>query len=534
MPPEFVMPNYVLRVLTLFEQFSERLALVRGVRRATYGELTADVLRIAAALRDAGIRPGGKVLVMAANCFDAPALQLALHLHGCRVLWSAPITSRREIDRFAALSDADAFVYDADGTGHLGRELAASLAPMPVFQVAELLTDGAPYVIDPSVPAPDSVLQTSGTTGDPKLVHHTQNFYEQILELADAFVANGFPLLRHYSGSPLWLASGQITSFFNLFTGGVLFLTDTWSPDEFYRTVSAERITSTYVTPPMLYEVLDHPGGEDVDCSSLFMLNVGAGPATPARLRQGIARFGPVLRIVYGLSEAVVVTALPGLTEDPAHPERLASAGTPYGDVRLEIRDDDGKVLDAGQTGEVWVQSELTFAGYLGRPELTAETLVDGWLRTRDLGYLDSDGYLFLVDRVHDMIVTTRRNWAIFCRPIEDILASHPAVRTAAVIGVPDPVVGEAVHAFVVTRSPVTADDLRQLVTDTLNEMWTPAAIDFVDELPLTRIAKVDKVALRKLYRELRVVRRPDHAEAGPDGPARHPARRGVGVGEAG
>ncbi|TDD57632.1 AMP-dependent synthetase [Kribbella antibiotica] len=494
--------NYVHRVLELFAVFSERPALVRGPRRATYGELSADVLRIAAAVRDAGIRPGGKVLVMAANCFDAPALQLALHLHGCRVLWCAPITSRREIDRFAALADADAFVYDSEA--ELGPELASALAPMPSYGLGDLVgrPAAAPYVIG-EVPAPDSVLQTSGTTGDPKLVHHTSAFYEQILELAAAFVGNGFPLLRHYSGSPLWLASGQITSFFNLFTGGVLFLTDTWSPVEFYETVSTERITSTYVTPPMLYELLDYPGGPDFDCSSLFMLNVGAGPATPARLRQGISRFGPVLRIVYGLSEAVVVTAQPGLTEDPAHPERLASAGMAYGDVELEIRDDDGKVLEPGQDGEVWVRSKLTFAGYLGKPELTAETLVDGWLRTRDLGHLDADGYLFLVDRVHDMIVTTRRNWAIFCRPIEDALGDHPAVRTAAVIGVPDPVVGEAVHAFVVTRSSVSVEELRSWVTEQLNEMWAPAAIDFVDELPLTKIAKVDKVALRKLYAEL-------------------------------
>ena len=498
MPPEFALPenssNYVVQVLRRFQEFSGRPALARGNRSATYGELIADVLRFAAAFRDAGVRPGGKVLVMAANCFDAAALQLALHLHGCRVLWSAPITSRREIDRFAALADADAFVYD---DGELGQELAASLAPMPAYRIADLDAQ-TPYQIS-ATPAPDSVLQTSGTTGDPKLVHHTQAFYEQILDLAAAFVAQDLPLLRHYSGSPLWLASGQITTFFNLFTGGALFLTDTWSPDEFYRIVPAERITSTYVTPPMLYELLDHPGGAGVDCSSLFMLNVGAGPATPARLRQGIERFGPVLRIVYGLSECVVVTAQPGLTES----SRLASAGTPYGDVRIEIRDDDGKVLPAGQTGEVWVCSKLVFAGYVGMPDLTAETLVDGWLRTRDLGYVDDDGYLFLVDRVHDMIVTTRRNWAIFCRPIEDVLGSHPAVRTAAVIGVPDPVVGEAVHAFVVTRSPVTALELQDLVTATLNEMWTPAAIDFVDELPLTQIAKVDKVALRKLYAEL-------------------------------
>ncbi len=506
MPPEFVLPensgNYVQRVLELFAQFGERPALVRGTRQASYGELSADVLRIAAALRDAGIRPGGKVLVMAANCFDAPALQLALHLHGCRVLWCAPITSRREIDRFAVLADADAFVYDEGA--ELGSELATALAPMPSYGLDDLVArvPASPYVVG-DVPAPDSVLQTSGTTGDPKLVHHTQTFYEQILELAAAFVENGFPLLRHYSGSPLWLASGQITSLFNLFTGGVLFLTDTWSPDEFYRTVSTERITSTFLTPPMLYEVLDHPGSADIDCTSLFMLNVGAGPATPARLRQGIARFGPVLRIVYGLSEAVVVAAQPGLTEDPDHPERLASAGRAYGDVELEIRDEAGRVLAAGQDGEIWVRSRLTFAGYLGKPELTAETLVDGWLRTRDIGHVDADGYLFLVDRVQDMILTKRRSWPIYCRPIEDALGGHQAVRAAAVIGVPDPVLGEAAHAFVVRRDAVSAAELQQWVTDELSEVWAPAAIDFVPELPLTRIAKVDKVALRKLHAEL-------------------------------
>jgi len=254
-------------------------------------------------------------------------------------------------------------------------------------------------------------------------------------------MAAGFPVLRHLSHSPMWLASGQMTTLFNLFTGGVLFLREDWDPAAFLRIAESEQITSTFLTPPMLYEVLDHPDCEQADLSAMFMFNVGAGPAAPSRLRQAIDRFGPVLRIVYGLSEAVVITALPGLTDDPEHPERLRSCGKPYGDVRVEIRDtagqnpDDepgagaagspgGRPLPVGQTGEVWVQSKLSFSGYYGQPELTASTIVDGWVRTRDLGYLDSDGYLYLVDRVHDMIVTTRRNWAIFCRPIEDALAA--------------------------------------------------------------------------------------------------------------
>ena len=312
----------------------------------------------------------------------------------------------------------------------------------------------------------------------------------------------------------MWLASGQMTSLFNLFTGGVLFLREDWDPAAFLRTVEAERITSTFLTPPMLYEVLDHPDCEHADFSSMFMFNVGAGPASPSRLRQAIARFGPVLRIVYGLSEAVVITAMPNLREDPEHPERLRSCGTPYGDVQVQIRDTaelaepaaadppGGPLLPTGRTGEVWVRSRLSFAGYYGQPELTAATIVDGWVRTRDLGHLDDDGYLYLVDRVHDMIVTTRRNWAIFCRPIEDALAEHPDVRAAAVIGVPDDVVGEVPHAFVVTTEDarVGEAELIELVSRTLNEMWAPRSVDFVTALPRNRSAKIDKQALRAAW----------------------------------
>ncbi len=232
------------------------------------------------------------------------------------------------------------------------------------------------------------------------------------------------------------------------------------------------------------------------------MLNVGAGPAAPSRLRQAIERFGPVLRIVYGLSEVIVVTAQPGLTEDPEHPERLRSSGTPYGDVQVEIRDADGNRLAPGATGEIYATSKLRFAGYWGRPDLTERAIVDGWVRTGDLGYLDADGYLYVVDRVQDTIVTGASNWNVYCRPIEDLLQSHPGVRAAAVIGVPDEAFGEVPHAYVVRYdgAVVTGRELQQLVRGEFNEMWMPREIEFLDELPLTSAHKVDKVALRSAY----------------------------------
>ncbi|SCG41965.1 class I adenylate-forming enzyme family protein [Micromonospora coxensis] len=494
--------TYVHDALELFAGFGEREALVGDGRRLSYAEVAAEVRGLAAALTAHGVRPGAAVLVMLGNAVEGPLLQLALHLLGCRTMWIAPVTSRREIDEFVRLARPDVFVHHAHAADGLGAEIAASLPGVPVLRLGAELTPAAGGPLPEAVPAPESFLQTSGTTGTPKLVHHRESFYRQVLALAADFRAAGFPLLRHLSHSPMWLASGQITTLFNLFTGGVLFLRQQWDPEAFIRTVDAERLTSTFVTPPMLYEVLDHPALPGADFSAMFMFNVGAGPAAPARLRQAIARFGPCLRIVYGLSEAVVICALPGLTDDPEHPERLRSCGRPYGDVTVQIRDADGRVLPAGTDGEVWVRTNLSFHGYHGQPELTAETLVDGWVRTRDIGHLDADGYLYLVDRLQDRILTRQRSWPIYSRPIEDVLAGHPQVRAAAVIGVPDPVAGELPYAYVV-RAPgasVTGDELIALVTAELSDTWAPGGVEFVDALPLNRSAKVDKRALRARY----------------------------------
>ncbi|PZF89346.1 class I adenylate-forming enzyme family protein [Micromonospora deserti] len=501
--------SYVHRALELFAGFGDREALVGGGRRLSYADVRAEVCGLAATLHRHGVRPGDAVLLALGNPVEGPLVQLALHLLGCRTMWVAPVTSRREVDEFVARARPDAFVYDARDPANLGPELVAELPGVPVFCLGPggagpdlTARPGDPAGLPAQVPAPESFLQTSGTTGTPKLVHHRESFYAQILTLAGDFVAAGFPVLRHLSYSPMWLASGQITSLFNLFTGGVLFPRDGWDPTAFIATVPTERINSTFVTPPMLYEVLDHPALPGADFSAMVMFNVGAGPAAPARLRQAIARFGPVLRIVYGLSEAVVVTALPGLTDDPEHPERLRSCGRPYGDVRVEIRAEDGTVLPPGADGEVWVHTNLRFAGYHGQPELTAETLVDGWVRTRDIGHLDADGYLYLVDRMQDRILTRQRSWPIHSRPVEDVLAGHPQVRAAAVIGVPDEVAGELPYAYVV-RAPgatVTGADLIDLVTAALSDTWAPGGVEFVDRLPLNRSNKVDKRALRAWY----------------------------------
>src|SRR6266508_2090802 len=334
--------SYVSRALRLFDSYGDREAVVGGGRRLTYREVRGLVVDLAGVLQRHGIGAGAGVLVLAGNTVELPALQLALHLLGARTMWIAPIAGRSEIEQFAALSEPDVFLYDAAGKAELGERLATQLGVTVLCLgpggLGPDVLSGQAADLEPR-PTGDlaTCLQTSGTTGIPKLVHHGREFYEQILTLGADFVAAGNPLLRHLSHSPMAFASGQITGLFNL--------------------------------------------------------NVGAGPAAPSRLRQAIVAFGPCLRIVYGLSEVIVVTAQPGLTEDPEHPERLRSSGTPYGDVRLQTRDASGTALPPGETGEIWAASRLAFKGYWGQPELTARTIVDGWVRTG------------------------KANWNVYCRP---------------------------------------------------------------------------------------------------------------------
>jgi fatty-acyl-CoA synthase len=267
-------------------------------------------------------------------------------------------------------------------------------------------------------------------------------------------------------------------------------------------TIEQERITSTLLAPPLLYKVLDDPQLANTDVSSLLSLSVAGSATTPDRVVEAIDRFGKALRIVYGMSESPFITAMPDVQHDPEHPERLSSWGLPYGDITLEIRGPGGEVLPTGEAGEIWVSGSLIMRGYWGEPELTAETIVDGWLRTGDVGKLDADGYLYIVDRTKDMIVTGYGSSNIFCGPIEDALASHPQVRAAAAIGVPHAEYGEAIHAYVITApgASVTPEQLRKLAVAALNEEWSPSGVDFIDEFPITVSGKVDKKALRAHY----------------------------------
>ena len=185
---------------------------------------------------------------------------------------------------------------------------------------------------------------------------------------------------------------------------------------------------------------------------------------------------------------------------DPTIPGRLSSCGQPVATMRLALLDEDGNPVATGDTGEICLQGPCTMDGYWNQPELTAETIIDGWLHTGDMATCDDDGFLTIVDRKKDMIVSGGFN--VFPREIEDVLTAHPAVAGAAVIGVPDDKWGEAVTALVVVRpdQQVSPDELIALVRERKGPIAAPKAVEFIDAIPLTPVGKADKRALRARF----------------------------------
>jgi acyl-CoA synthetase (AMP-forming)/AMP-acid ligase II len=506
-------PSYARRALELFAGYGDAEALVGADgRRITYAEAHRGVLATAVWLWEQGLRPGDGIVALVTNPPESIYLQLAAHLIGCRTAWIASNAPPRFRQRFVRLAQVKAFIYETEYFIEMGKELAEANPTLQVFcigpgglgqdigtlpAVTELPFDPAAVTEEPQ-----SLFQTGGTTGEPKLVHHRQRFFDTLLSLSEEYLRSGEPPLRHLLIAGTWHVSSQTAAFMTLFTGGTLFLQVGMDNAKFLRAIEQEQINSTMVVPPMLYALLEDPMLAESDCSSLHTFTIAGSAASPARLARAIERFGPVIRVVYGMSESPFISALPNLTYDPAAPDRLASCGVPYGDVKVEIRGEDGATVPVGEVGEVYISGSLQMAGYWGRPDLTAETIVDGWVRTGDAGRVDEEGYLYLVDRIKDMVVTGIGSTNVYCRPIEDTLASHPQVRGAAIIGVPDQQMGEVPHAFVITTpgAIVTAEELRAYAVTQLNAHYSPRSVDFVDAFPLTGSGKVDKKALREWY----------------------------------
>ncbi len=302
---------------------------------------------------------------------------------------------------------------------------------------------------------------------------------------------------------PVTHASGMLMQPY-LYCGATLVLFDTFEPAQFLAQAQRLRITHAFMVPAMINMLLNEPALARADLSSLKTLGYGAAPMAPARIEEAWARIGPVLSQGYGLSESTSgVTRLS--IADHAYalkhrPERLASCGRPLGETEVRVVDEQGREATGDDIGEIIIRGADVFSGYWGAPELTSEVLVDGWLRTADLARTDEEGFVYLVDRKKDMIISGGFN--VYPTEVEASLYQHPDVLEACVVGVPDDKWGESVKAVVVLKSGrcVNADNLIDHCRARLADYKLPRSVNFVADLPKNASGKIARKLVREAY----------------------------------
>ncbi|QZT57754.1 long-chain-fatty-acid--CoA ligase [Mycolicibacterium austroafricanum] len=482
-------------------------ALVVGDRTVTYGELDDRSSRAAQAFAQAGVGVSDRVAFVdknGAEFFEVTFGLAKVGAVGVPVNWRLAAPEMRHI---IADSGAKIVVVGQDFAGHLEAiedGLDADIVVIgdhPRWPAFDDWVASHPPVDPGVVTGPDDVvllMYTSGTTGAPKGVMLSNTNY--VCKTggvagpwqfdADAVSLAVMPLF-HMAGSG-WALAG-------LWQGATTVVLRDVEPAAILDAIARHRITNMLLVPAVIQFLLDTDGVEQVDLSILRVIVYGASPISDDVLVRGIERFGPIFAQVYGMTETTgSITQLDG----PDHvPALLRSCGRPYPWVQIRIVGDDGGDAAAGTVGEVWTRSEQNMLGYWNNPDATAATLTaDGWLKTGDAGYVDDDGYLFLHDRIKDMIVSGGEN--VYPVEVENVLMTHPAVADAAVIGVPDRRWGEAVKAVVVAArgAQLTEAELIAFARDRIGGFKLPKSVDFVDVLPRNPSGKLLKRALREPY----------------------------------
>ncbi len=354
--------------------------------------------------------------------------------------------------------------------------------------------------VDPDALA--RIAYSGGTTGKPKgiMCTHRSALTSGLIMMTEWEWPEE---LRHIVCAPLSHA-GAAMLLPVLTRRGQMIVLPGFDPVSFMETVQKYRITSALMVPTMVLSLIDHPRFDEFDLSSLEVIWYGASAFPAARLRDAIAKLGPIFFQFYGQAEAPMsITVMKRKDHISNDPLRLASCGRPTPWVHVALMDEDMNEVPDGEPGEICVRGPLLMGGYLNKPEETAKVFEGGWLHTGDVAIKNpADGFFRIVDRKKDMIVTGGFN--VFAREVEDVLTTHPAVLRAAVIGVPDPKWGEAVKAVVVCDPAiaVTAQDLIDLVKAEKGSHQAPKTVDFVDEIPLSPVGKPDKKVLRARYAE--------------------------------
>ena len=352
---------------------------------------------------------------------------------------------------------------------------------------------------------PFSRWPTGGTTGPSKGVEMSNASVVTMIELGlKHYVAGREQDIVHLAVAPITHAAGAIIVIFAA-VGGTTVVLPGFDPLAVLEAIQRHRVTHIFLPPTAYYALLEHPGVKNYDCSSLRQILIAAAPVSPDKFKRGVEVFGPVICQCYGQAEVPMLMAMlsPEVVAAAArgeHPERLNSCGKVTSNTLVAILDDDGRAMPLGERGEICCRGPLVTPGYFEKPEATAEARKFGWHHTGDIGYLDTDGYLYIVDRKKDMIITGGFN--VFATEVEAPILAMAEVLECAVIGVPDEKWGESIKAIVVLKAgeSLRIDQIMARCRNKLGAMKAPKSVELWDAIPKTAVGKTDKKAIRAKY----------------------------------
>jgi long-chain acyl-CoA synthetase len=474
---------------------SRRPAVRCGEVSLTYAEMWARCRRLVGALRGLGLEEGDRVGIVSPNCHRYLELYQAVPGAGMVIV---PLNQRHsDAELFYALEDAGAKVLFA---GRPVGELPDCVATViEMGDAYEAFIDDAPPADFPRHVGEDDLaglFYTGGTTGAAKGVMLThRNLVSNAMHMQMAWPFT--PETRWLVVAPLFHAAGSIAVLSTVWNAGRHVLLPAFDPGAVLDLVEQERVTDTLVVPSMLAAVNEEQIARPRDVASLRLVAFGGAPSATETLRRARQAF-PDARLMhlYGATEtapiATTLLGVEGLLDAP----QARSCGQPAVGVDVQIRLPDGRRATAGEVGEVVVRGPNVMTGYWDKPDQSAAALIDGWYLTGDLGYMDEQAFVYLVDRAKDMIVSGGEN--VYSTEVEDVLYRHPAVLEAAVFGIPDERWGEAVHAVVVPRGDVTSDELIAFCHESIAGYKAPKAIEIrAEPLPKSGAGKVLKRELR-------------------------------------
>lgn len=506
-----LLPHLVIRSLNAHDD--EPCIHLAG-RVATYAEIRRRTSQLLQAQRARGVNSGTRLAVLSKNRPEVLTNLTASLVNGCVLTPLHPMGSLA--DHAYAIGDAEieCLVFDAANFSERAGELRAQFPDLTLLgfgpndvgdDYLALADEFEPLPLEaPDVGPEDlcTIVYTGGTTGRPKGVLMTHRVWAAMTWIQMAEWEFPDPL-RLAIATPLSHAAMSLVAPV-LLSGGAFYVMEAFSPDGFFDLVAEHRITATLIVPVMLYALQGNARYATADMSSMETIFYGASPMSPSKLAQAIEDWGPVFFQFYGQTEAPMVLAHMKKGEhDPTRLDRLAACGRPVPWMHVALLDADNRPAAPGASGEICTRGPLVMSGYKDLPDETAEALSGDWLHTGDVGRSDDDGFLYIVDRTKDMVITGGFN--VFPREVEDVISTHPAVSMVMVIGVPDDTWGEAVKAVVVLQpghepSDDLTRELRQLVKDAKGPQQSPKSIDYVDALPLTAVGKPDKKAVRATY----------------------------------